>query len=271
LEGIIAGAVWLLGTALCLVISMLIVVAEGGDPMQHFGNMLNAYDSFDAYSLEGAILYLGSVSCLLLGIAIATKWVKLRSFNTVASSCGGFSFKIFTKVMLAALGIIGIPVAIDVFINADAKGPVEFTVLGFIACIILGPLQCCGEEFMFRGVVLQAIGSWVKIPILAIVVQTLLFVLGHPYGIYGRIEVAAAGLIMGYMVYYTRGLEASCAAHIANNMMLFILNGFGFKTISSDGGQLKDVIMVVVVNGLYLAFLIFMDKKYKWFERTELN
>ena len=53
--------------------------------------------------------------------------------------------------------------------------------------------------------------------------------------------------------------------------MLFILNGFGFKTISSDGGQLKDVIMVVVVNGLYIAFLIFMDKKYKWFERTELN
>ncbi len=70
------------------------------------------------------------------------------------------------------------------------------------------------------------------------------------------------------MVYYTKGLEASCASHIANNMMLFILNGFVFKTISTNSAQLKDVILVAVIDGVYLAFLLIMDKKYNWFERT---
>ena len=52
------------------------------------------------------------------------------------------------------------------------------------------------------------------------------------------------------------------------NMVLFILNGFGFKTISSNGTQLKDVILVVIIDGVYLAVLILMDKKFGWFKRT---
>lgn len=267
LEAIIAGIVWVVATAICMALALLIVATTGGDVAGFIAGFRNAYDSFDAYSLAGAIVSLGAVACLLLGIMVATKAVKMRPFHTVSSSCGGFSFKIFGKVMLAALVIVGIPVAIDTFVNAD-RGPVEFTVLGFIACIILGPLQCCGEEFMFRGVILQGIGSWVKIPILAIIIQTLLFVLGHPYGIYGQIEVGIAGLLMGGMVLYTKGLEASCAAHIVNNMVLFIINGFGFKTISSNASQLKDIILVTVVDGLFLAFIILMDKKFGWFKRT---
>ena len=50
-------------------------------------------------------------------------------------------------------------------------------------------------------------------------------------------------------------------------MMLFILNGFGFKTISTNGSRLKDVILVTVINGVYLAVLIIMDKKFNWFNR----
>lgn len=187
LEAVIAGIVWVLATLLCIFIALGIVLVGGGDPKQIINSLQNVYDGFDAYTLAGAIVSLGSVASLLLGILIATKIVKLRPFHTVASSCGGFSFKIFARTMLVSVIIIGIPVAVDVLVNAKERGPIEFTILGFIACVILGPLQCCGEEFMFRGIILQAIGSWVKIPILAIVLQTLLFVLGHPYGIYGMI------------------------------------------------------------------------------------
>ncbi len=268
LEAIIAGAVWILVTILCTVLAMVIVTISGGNPVQILDTMRKSYDGMDVYSLPGAIVSLGGVAGLLLGVAIATKIVKVRPFHTVASSCGGFNFKIFGKVMVPALIIVGIPVFIDVLMSVKERGPVEFTILGFIACIILGPLQCCGEEFMFRGVILQGIGSWVKIPILAIVLQTILFAMGHPYGVYGVIEVLLSGFIMGYMVYYTKGLEASCAAHIVNNMTLFIMNGFGFKTISTNGGQLKDVILAVAMNGVYLAVLMVVGKKFNWFERT---
>ncbi len=268
LEGIIAGIFWLIATGLCIGIALLIAIVSGNDPMQLIAGLRNAYDGFDAYTLSGAISSLGSVACLIPAIAIAIKIVKLRPFHTVASSCGGFSFKIFARVMVLALVIIGIPVAINAFADAKEKGSIEFTILGFIACIILGVLQCCGEEFMFRGIILQTIGSWVKKPVLAMVIQTLLFVVLHPYGLFGKLEVGVYGLMLGLTVLYTNGLEASCAAHIANNMVLFIINGFGFKTISSNGSGLKDVIIVAVVNAVYLAILIFMDKKFNWFERT---
>ena len=69
-------------------------------------------------------------------------------------------------------------------------------------------------------------------------------------------------------MFYTKGLEASCAAHIANNMILFLLNGFGFKTINSGGGDLKGVIRAAIIEGVYLAVVIFMDRKFNWFKRT---
>ena len=268
LEILLSVLFWGLATILCLIISMLIAVSSGTDVTAFIDAAKKSYDSFDAYSLQGAIFSLGSIACLVPAVAFATKIVKGRPFHSVASSCGGFDFGIFGKAMITALILIGIPVAVSTVVKFGNTGVTKFTVLGFIACIILGPLQCAGEEFLFRGVMLQGIGSWVKRPLLAIALQSILFAAGHPYNIWGFLEVLCSGLILGYLVYRTRGLEASCAAHIVNNMVLFILNGFGFESISSNGTVPADVLLDVAINGLFLVCIIFAGKKYNWFNRT---
>ncbi|MCR5201568.1 MAG: CPBP family intramembrane metalloprotease [Lachnospiraceae bacterium] len=268
LEIVLSGLFLILSTVICIGIGSIIIMVSGGDVKEFATNLRKGYDAYDVYSLAGAFASLGSLACIIPSVAIITKLVKSRPFHSVSSSCGGFSFKIFFKVLVPALIIVGIPTAIEAASISGGRGAIQFTVLGFIACLILGPLQCMGEEYMFRGVLLQGIGSWVKVPIIAIILQTLVFAYLHPYGVIGVIEVCLSGLLMGLAAYYTKGLETSGAYHIVNNMVLFMMNGFGFKTISKNSSQVKDIILVIVLEGAYLAVVLLLDKKFNWFTRT---
>ncbi len=259
---------WYFATFVCIVISFCIVVFDGVTPVEYLENMKNGYDSLDMYTFPGTLTSLLGLACIIPGSFLATKIVKSRPFHSVASSCGGFSIKIMLKAMIPAFIVIGIPVIFATYNRAGGYSGIQFTVMGFIACIILGPLQCIGEEFMFRGLGLQAVGSWTKIPLVAIIAQALVFASLHSYNIFGVIEVTISGLVMGILTYYTKGIEASSAQHIVNNMILFIMNGFGFQTISSNGTTLSDVFFALITESLYLALIIFLGKKYNWFERT---
>ena len=83
--------------------------------------------------------------------------------------------------------------------------------------ILLAPLQTCGEELLFRGVLMQALGSWFKKPIVAIILQSLIFVTVHPYNFIGMVDIFVYGLFYGLVTWKTKGLEASMAMHTANN------------------------------------------------------
>ena len=47
------------------------------------------------------------------------------------------------------------------------QGPNTVTLTFFVICLILIPLQCIAEEYLLRGFLMQTIGSWFKIPVLA--------------------------------------------------------------------------------------------------------
>ena len=111
-------------------------------------------------------------------------------------------------------------------------------------------------------------GAWIKFPIIPILLQTILFAAVHPYNIIGVISVALMGVVLGICAYITNGLEASCALHIINNMMAFYFTGFGFEGLTSNV-QIGDLISDIIICGLYLAFIIFADKKLGWFNRIK--
>ena len=125
---------------------------------------------------------------------------------------------------------------------------------------ILVPLQCCAEEYVFRGLVMQAFGSWIKLPVIAIILQSLVFAATHPYNIVGVISVALMGTALGVCAYITNGLEASCAAHIVNNMITFLFTGFGFGAVKTDVDVISTVVVICCMC-LYIAFLVFAKKK----------
>lgn len=218
------------------------------------------YDAFDAYSVGGALLTLGGIAVGIPALILANLCTRWRPFSSYVSTSGKFKVGDFFKYILLALVIIGIPNAVFVLIEDPVFGPVHFTVAGFILCLILGPLQCAAEEFVFRGLEMQALGGWFKTPLLAVVLQAVPFMLAHPYNIWGKLEVLFTGIVLGLLAYLTNGLEASIALHIVNNMVLFIMNGFGFESIQTEVPP-SSFFTVVVFESVLVAGVLFFQKK----------
>ena len=242
----------------------IIGATQGFNVMDMLGG---GYNKLDAYSVHGAIISLGNVVAALPALMLANRIVNSRSFSSYSSSRGGFDFGLFFKLFVGALVCFGIPLTVTTLLTEEYTGNIRFTVFGLILCIILVPLQCCAEEYIFRGLAMQTFGSWIKIPVIPIILQTVLFALVHPYNILGVVGVAILGIGLGVCVYLTYGLEASCAGHIVNNLAAFLFSGFGFGAIQSDV-SVASLIAGALCMALYICFIVFAKKKLGWFDKV---
>ena len=255
-----------LAFSLVLLIVAGILAANQGINMEDL--ITGGYDTMDAYTPLGALLSLGSVAIMLPSVFIGNKIINARPGSSVSSSRGGFDFAVFFKCFGTGLVLIAMPLTIVNLITSENTGNVRFTVLGFIICTILVPIQCIAEEYVFRGQLMSMFGAWIKFPIIPILLQTILVAAAHPYNAIGVTSVAVMGVILGICVYITNGLEAGCALHIINNMIAFYFSGFGFGGITSNV-EIGDLIADFIICCLYLAFIIFADKKLGWFSHVK--
>ena len=254
--GILTGIFYFMGT---LVNTLIVFIIEmiNGTGQSVFTSLLKGYDGFDVYTAPGVIASEGSVAWMLIALILAVNIVKDRPFNSYTSSSGkGWSWGVFFKCFFPALVICGLPIAADTILIDGRIGDVRFTLAGLILLTILGPLQCVAEEYIFRGLVMQTFGSWFKVPIVAIVLQTVVFASLHPYNFVGVLEIYTAGIGLGIIAWLAKGLEASCAYHIVNNMTIFYLTGFGFGEISSQVTW-RDFFLTFAS---YVIYIIVMDK-----------
>ena len=265
LASLVAFGFFLVFSTVLTVIGGIIAQNQGYD-LQKL--LMGGYDTLDAYTPLGAILTLGGVAIMLLAVFLGNKIINARPVSSISSSRGGFDFAVFFKCFVAGLVIIALPMTIITLLTTQNTGAIRFTVFGFILCTILLPIQCIAEEYVFRGQLMTMFGAWIKFPIIPILLQTILFAAVHPYNIIGVISVALMGVVLGICAYITNGLEASCALHIINNMMAFYFTGFGFEGLTSNV-QIGDLISDIIICGLYLAFIIFADKKLGWFNRVK--
>lgn len=96
----------------------------------------------------------------------------------------------------------------------------------FAIVILLTPLQCAAEEYLFRGLPMQAFGTWLRSPLWGILIPIPLFVLAHGYHWAGQIQIAVFALCMGALAWKSGGLELPIVMHSANNLVLFVLAPF---------------------------------------------
>ena len=265
---LLGGAFFFVFTVVLSIIGFVLVVSQGYSPQSFMASLTGGYDGFDAYSPVGAIMSLGSIALFLPSLMIGNRLINSRPFSSYSSSRGGFNFVEFFKCMVVALIVLGLPIIIASLIYDEKTGVNKFTVFGFIICTILGPLQCVAEEYVFRGHLMQMFGSWIKFPVIPVILQTICFAIMHPYNIVGVISIVIFGLILGFCAYFTKGLEASSALHIVNNMVAFYLTGFGIGGISKDV-EIAPTILVAVCALIYLAFMIFASKKLGWFSKVK--
>ena len=261
LVAILTGVFYFMGSFVNTILVFLMELINGSETSVLSALTLKGYDGFNTYTAPGAIATEGGVVWMLIALIIATKIVKDRPFHSYSSSSGkGWSWGIFFKCFFPALLICGGPIAVNNVLIEGKVGAPQFTIAGLVLCTILGPLQCVAEEYVFRGLFMQTFGSWFKVPIIAIVLQTAIFASAHPYNFIGVLEIWVAGIGLGIIAWLAKGLESSCAYHIVNNMTVFYLTGFGFGAIGTQVGW-RDFLLTFASYVVYILVLEKMSKK----------
>jgi len=204
------------------------------------------------------------------GLYLASKIVKDRPFSSYASSRGGWNFKLYLKALIIPVILYLMYQGIEIAVTGANGGTSQVSILFLIVLFITVPLQSIAEEFMFRGVLLQTLGSWFKIPVLAIVIQAIIFAMAHGYNSFGFFETLVMGLICGFFAWKTNGIEVSSAIHTANNFCVGFFVMLGLHT-STSSPQISTVLPVIVFEILLCVLLYYVGKKTSWFGEIPEN
>jgi uncharacterized protein len=134
-----------------------------------------------------------------------------------------------------------------------------------LVVLVTTPLQAIGEEYAFRGYAMQAFGALTRRPWIAVVLSATLFALAH--GLQNAplfLDRLAFGLMAGYVVLRTGGLEAGIALHVWNNLV-----AFGFALFLSDIDDVLNVTEVswwnipltITQNGVFLVLVLLVARR----------
>lgn len=169
-----------------------------------------------------------SIAAFLPATLLAARRVQHRPAGSLSSVTGRLRLRWLLRTCLPVAAA-----AIVAFLGAGALlDPEElgtFTGWGpFLTAtavlIAVVPLQAAAEEYLCRGWLLQAVGSWLRSPVVPIAVQAVVFAALHGWGTpWGFADLVAFGLIAGWLTVRTGGLEAAVALHVANNLIASVL------------------------------------------------
>jgi membrane protease YdiL (CAAX protease family) len=225
----------LLGLGMIVVVPLLMlpvlvvgIFIEGGE--QDFWDAFLSAGTFEALTPSG-LLYLN----LTLGGLILWTWALIRVLHQMRPRwlssvvpklrwrflllCLGLAF-----VALLAQFVVGllVPVSANPELVPSPEPWTGTTVALALVILLTTPLQAAGEEYAFRGYLLQAVGSLSGRRWVALVVTATLFAMAHgfqnPPLFFDRFMF---GLIAGWLVIRTGGLEAAIALHVLNNYLAF--------------------------------------------------
>ena len=229
----------------------------------------DGYDDMDLANAWQTVGTLGSVVVMIPALWLASKIVRDRPFSSYSSSRGGWNHRVFWKVFPIAFLCISAPIIVNnLFIEHRIDDfQMKFTLASFAVLTILGPLQCIAEEYAFRGLLMQTFGSWFRVPVIAVILQSAVFVTMHPYDMIGKAEIFISGMVFAVTAWLGRGIEVSSAFHICNNMAIFYLQGMNMETISSDS-TVESLIFSAVCGIVYTVIIFIISRRADWFSRA---
>jgi uncharacterized protein len=130
-----------------------------------------------------------------------------------------------------------------------------------LAILATTPLQAAGEEYFFRGLLLQNTGASLRHPLVALLVSTIftttLFTAAHgsadPWIV---IDLALGSVAACILIWRTGGLEAAVVMHAVNNVagmsMTVVFGGWaeGFVGPDSEGEPLEPLVTLLLMGVL---------------------
>ncbi|QDP95127.1 CPBP family intramembrane metalloprotease [Microlunatus elymi] len=259
--------VFALGAQVVLgIILAVIVIAAGGD----LNSLLDTLSSKSMGPLAFGYVIAGLIS--LIPSAMFANWIvhgiRPRFLSSVA---GGFRWGWLLRCLMITVPLFVIYLGLQFLVGWDyGPRPQHWGVL-LIMVVIAIPFQSAGEEYAFRGFILQNVGAWFRNPkvglVVAMVPSIVLFALAHgsfdPWTFLDLAIFAASSCIL---VWRTGGLEASIALHATNNVAIMIatllFGGWAAAFVSSDTHSSPLAPLVtLVVNGVAVVLILWMAKR----------
>lgn len=206
--------------------TVLLDVVRTGGPVSESIERLTT--EFDPLFLAGLNL---SLAVMMLAAASAMVLVHRRRFGWLSSVTGRLRWRYLARVTWIAVVVAVLFTIAAGFLPvngelAESPPTVAFgTWLGLAVVVLLTtPLQAAGEEYLFRGYMLQALSAWLRAPWVPMVITSLVFAFAHgSQNLPLFLDRFAFGLIACWLVIRTGGLEAAIAMHVVNNMLIFLL------------------------------------------------
>ncbi|QIK73363.1 CPBP family intramembrane metalloprotease [Propioniciclava coleopterorum] len=148
-----------------------------------------------------------------------------------------------------------------------ALNPQPGAVWFIVIMLLTTPLQAAAEEYFFRGYLMQSLGSMVASPWFGILTSAAVFTAFH-----GSLDPAlvldrfAFGVLAGWLVVRTGGLEAGIAAHVANNV-----TSFGLAALTASVAQVKAISEVTWIVAawdvgrfaLFTVLIVLLARRWK--------
>ena len=238
-----------------LLLMPVLILGVVSEPGSFWDNFEKAASLKDVGPTE--LLYLN----LTLGSSILVCWLVMRVVHRMRPRwLTSVVPKMRWKFFFICLGLSVVALIAQLIVGQLVSAPEtpgtsgtvnDFTTMtALLAVIVLltTPLQAAGEEYVFRGYLMQAIGSFWSFPEVpvwvtrwvAILGTATLFALAHGVQNFPLFfDRFMFGLIAGWLVVRTGGLEASIAMHILNNFL-----AFGYALLFSDLSSTLNVSQV---------------------------
>lgn len=272
---VVAAAYFFVLSLIVGAILFVVAIATGAfrtDTVEHLNEDINSLLEIDAASPISLLFALTSIAVMLPAVILAMATVGLRPSSAVHSVAFRLRGRWLLLSTVPALAILALNLGIGLLLSGLTTGEwllaptTDLTTFVICAVIIvlLTPVQAAAEEYVFRGLLMQAIGAWIKFLPLALIVPTLLFASLHVYDIWGLLDVAIFGIAAAIVVWRTGGLEAAISMHTVNNVTSFLLLASGvFGTTVNEaetGGPIGPAISVVTMS-LWVLWISWLAKR----------
>jgi membrane protease YdiL (CAAX protease family) len=259
----------LVAPLLLLPVLALAVALEGGPFMDKFLSALSLQTVDPA-----ALLYLN----LVLGSMILITWFVMRVVHRMrprwlTSVMPRMRWRFFFVCLGLAVVALLAQIAVSAVLPGAQEGDLsqglnDFTgTTAVLAVIVLltTPLQAAGEEYAFRGYLLQALGSLFRRRWVAILATAVLFAFAHGVQNFPLFfDRFTFGLIAGWLVTRTGGLEAGIAMHILNNFLAFgFALSFGDLTSTLNVSEVSwwNIVLTVTQSGVYAVLVLWVARR----------
>jgi membrane protease YdiL (CAAX protease family) len=262
-------------SVLVAVIGVVIGIATGEirtDGLDHLQADITSLVVLDAASPLRLFVALASLAIMLPCVQLALLCVGLRPISVRHSVAFRVRWGWLFLSLLPALAIIAVsfglsygvfPLIDGEWLEVPTTDAALFAICATII-VLLTPLQAAAEEYVFRGLLAQIVGAWIRYVPFAIIIPSLVFASLHIYDWWGLADVFVFGIAASIVVWRTGGLEASITMHAVNNIAIFLLlatGSLGTTVNEATAGSPVSLGISIVTMAVWVLWITWLARR----------